>query len=67
MCSQDPDVKLPNDCTKNQSFILFIYCVFNSVQVPRGAPGPAASQHGPSSLAKLKQSDSGATCSLQEL
>lgn len=25
-CSQGPAEELPYDCTKNQSFILFIYC-----------------------------------------
>lgn len=48
-------------------FYLFTANVFNSVQVPRGAPGPATSQHGPSSMAKLKQSDTGAVFGLQEL
>lgn len=48
-------------------FYLFTASVFNSVQVPRGAPGPATSQHGPSSMAKLKQSDTGAVFGLQEL
>lgn len=38
-------------------FYLFTANVFNSVQVPRGAPGPATSQHGPSSMAELKQSE----------
>lgn len=48
-------------------FYLFTANVFNSVQVPRGAPGPATSQHGPSLMAKLKQSDTGAVFGLQEL